>query len=53
MSIISTIFTWVNTQLLKMQWLWNLVELLVEKVFGLSMDSRIGGSVHFFIYDVI
>ncbi|HZK32969.1 MAG TPA: permease [Tissierellaceae bacterium] len=53
MSIISTIFSWLNAQFLKMQWLWDLVELLVEKVFGLSMDSRIGGSVHFFIYDVI
>lgn len=53
MNIISTIFSWLNAQLLKMQWLWDLVELLVEKVFGLSMESRIGGSVHFFIYDVI
>lgn len=53
MNVISTIFSWLNAQLLKMQWLWDLVELLVEKVFGLSMDSRIGGSVHFFIYDVI
>lgn len=53
MSIISTIFSWINAQLLKMQWLWDLVELLVERVFGLSMESRIGGSVHFFIYDVI
>lgn len=47
------ILNWLNAQLLKMQWLWDLVELLVEKVFKLSMDSRIGGSVHFFIYDVI
>lgn len=47
------IFSWLNAQLLKMQWLWDLVELLVEKVFGLSIDSRIGGSIHFFIYDVI
>lgn len=53
MNIIPTIFSWLNAQLLKMKWLWDLVELLVEKVFGLSMDSRIGGSVHFFIYDVI
>jgi uncharacterized membrane protein YraQ (UPF0718 family) len=47
------IFEWLNSQLLKMKWLWNLVELLVEKVFGLPMESRLGGSVHFFIYDVI
>lgn len=53
MNLISTIFSWLNAQLFKMKWLWDLVELLVEKVFRLSMDSRIGGSVHFFIYDVI
>ncbi|NLJ97870.1 MAG: permease [Tissierellia bacterium] len=47
------IFSWLNAQLLKMKWLWDLVELLVEKVFGLSMDTRLGGSVHFFIYDTI
>ncbi len=48
-----SIFSWINAQLLKMQWLWDLIELLVEKVFGLSMESKIGASVHFFIYDVI
>lgn len=47
------IFTWLNDQLLKMKWLWDLVELLVEKVFGLSMGTRIGGSIHFFVYDTI
>ncbi len=47
------IFSWLNAQLLKMKWLWKLVELLVEKVFKLSMNTRIGESIHFFIYDVI
>lgn len=47
------LFEWLNRQLLKMEWLWKLVALLVEKVFGLSAESRLGGSVHFFIYDVI
>ncbi|WP_208855306.1 permease [Aquipseudomonas alcaligenes] len=36
-----------------MNWLSELVRLLVEKVFGLDMASRLGGSLHFFIYDVI
>ncbi|MFI8740607.1 permease [Stutzerimonas zhaodongensis] len=31
----------------------NLVRLLVEDVFGLDLASRVGGSLHFFIYDVI
>lgn len=47
------IFEWLNNQLLKMQWLHHLIQLLVENVFGLSIDERLGGSIHFFIYDVI
>lgn len=47
------IFEWLNNQLLKMEWLSNLIKLLVENVFGLSTQERLGGSLHFFIYDVI
>lgn len=47
------IFEWLNNQLLRMDWLSNLVRLLVEDVFGLSTQERLGGSIHFFIYDVI
>lgn len=47
------IFEWLNNQLLKMEWLSNLVKLLVENVFGLNMSGRLGGSIHFFVYDVI
>ncbi len=47
------VLKWLNAQLLKMEWLFNLIRLLVENVFGLSIDSRLGGSIHFFIYDVI
>ncbi|MFO7611593.1 MAG: permease [Clostridia bacterium] len=47
------IFEWLNNQFLKMEWLSNLVRLLVEKVFGLDTAERLGGSIHFFIYDVI
>lgn len=36
-----------------MEWLSNLVKLLVENVFGLSIQERLGGSIHFYIYDVI
>ncbi|OHW63325.1 putative two-component membrane permease complex subunit [Andreesenia angusta] len=46
------IFSWLNETLLKMTWLSDLVRLLVENVFGLDVDSRLGGSIHFFIYDV-
>ncbi|OJV63951.1 MAG: hypothetical protein BGO41_06760 [Clostridiales bacterium 38-18] len=47
------ILEWLNNQLLKMQWLSDLVKILVENVFGLSTTDRLGGSIHFFIYDVI
>lgn len=47
------LFEWLNNQLLKMEWLSNLTQFLVEKVFGLSTQDRWGGSIHFFIYDVI
>lgn len=47
------IFSWINEQLLKMEWLFELIRKLVEDVFGLSIQTRIGGSIHFFIYDVI
>jgi uncharacterized membrane protein YraQ (UPF0718 family) len=47
------IFNWFNDIFLKMTWLYELVEKLVVDVFRLSMDSRIGNSVHFFLYDVV
>lgn len=47
------LFEWLNNQLLKMEWLDNLIRLLVERVFGLDMKDWLGGSIHFFIYDVI
>lgn len=46
-------FSWMNQQLLKMQWLFDGVRWLVEEVFGLPIEERLGGSIHFFIYDVI
>jgi len=36
-----------------MEWLYRLVELFVENVLGMDINERIGGSVHFFIYDVV
>lgn len=36
-----------------MEWLSNLIRYLVENIFGLSTTERLGGSIHFFIYDVI
>jgi uncharacterized membrane protein YraQ (UPF0718 family) len=47
------IFSWLNSQLLRMDWLSTLVKLFVENVFSLDASSKLGASVHFFIYDVI
>lgn len=44
---------WLNSYLLKMDWLHSFVVILVEQGFGMDINSKLGGSVHFFIYDVI
>lgn len=36
-----------------MQWLSDLVRLLIENVFHLSMKTRLGSTLHFFVYDTI
>ncbi len=46
------IFGWLNDQLLRMQWLSDLVTAGVQAA-GMDPASRIGGSVQFFVYDVI
>lgn len=42
-----------NDQLLRMEWLDFLARQFVGDVIGLDVGSRLGGSLHFFIYDVI
>lgn len=46
-------FAWLNAQLLRMDWLADLVRLLLEDGLGLDTASRLGASLHFFLYDVI
>ena len=53
MQIIEYIFSFLNDQLLKMEWLSNLVRILVEKVFRLDISEKLGGSIHFFLYDTV
>ncbi|MFH7805205.1 permease [Acinetobacter sp. BSP-53] len=52
MDQIIALFAWLNDVLLKMTWLSDGVRWLVENIFGLSVATRLGGSIHFFIYDV-
>ena len=53
MTIITGILGFLNDQLLRMEWLSNLVSILIEKVFHLDISSRLGSSLQFFIYDTI
>lgn len=48
-----SILGWANAQLLRMDWLFKLVTFLVESIFSLPVNTQLGGSLHFFIYDVI
>jgi len=47
------IFGWLNDQLLRMEWLSNLVTWLVTNVFKLDVKGKVGGSIQFFLYDVV
>ncbi|SEP77978.1 permease [Thalassovita taeanensis] len=49
----SSVFVWLNDQLLRMQWLSDLVTLLLRDVIGMDVGSRMGASVHFFLYDTV
>lgn len=49
----TTLFGWLNDQLLRMQWLSDLVAYLLHDLAGLDLAGRVGASIHFFIYDVI
>lgn len=53
MGIVGQLFTWLNNQLLKMNWLSELIRFILEKIFGISVKNNVGGSIHFFIYDTI
>lgn len=48
-----SILKWLNAQFLKMEWLHDLVASFVTNILKLDMTSSLGGSIHFFIYDVI
>jgi uncharacterized membrane protein YraQ (UPF0718 family) len=47
------VFEVFNDIFLRMTWLFNWVESFVVNVLGLSMSTRIGNSIHFFLYDTI
>jgi uncharacterized membrane protein YraQ (UPF0718 family) len=48
----SGFFGWLNDQFLRMEWLSDLVAYLLVAT-GLDVATPVGGSIHFFVYDVI
>lgn len=52
MEIIQSIFTFIQDQILGMQWLNGLIGNVLSMI-GLDTSARLGGSIQFFIYDVI
>lgn len=46
------VLAWVFDQLLRMTWLSTLVRDALESL-GVDVDGRVGGSLHFFVYDTI
>ena len=52
MSIIKTIWKFIETQILGMKWLNDLIGKLLN-LLGFDISNRWVGSIHFFIYDVI
>lgn len=52
MKIIESIFIFIQDQILGMKWLNNLIEQFLT-LLGFDITTRFGGSIQFFLYDVI
>lgn len=53
MDIIKNIGLFFTSQILNMKWINDLTGIILSKVFKLDLNSKIGGSLNFFIYDFI
>ena len=52
MEVIKQIFLFIQDEILGMKWLNNLIGNLISMI-GIDINGKIGGSIQFFIYDVI
>jgi uncharacterized membrane protein YraQ (UPF0718 family) len=50
---VGNVFSWLNANLLKMTWLNDVVGRFVQDVLGISLATRLGSSLQFFIYDTV
>lgn len=48
----SVVWSFIQNEIFKMQWLNKLTGDLLNAI-GLDIDTRIGGSIHFFVYDTV
>ncbi len=48
----SVVWSFIQNEIFKMQWLNELTGYLLNAI-GLDIDTRIGGSIHFFVYDTV
>ncbi len=48
----SVVWSFIQNEIFKMQWLNELTGDLLNAI-GLDIDTRIGGSIHFFVYDTV
>lgn len=52
MEVLETVWLFIQNQLLGMKWLHDFIGFILTS-FGLDISSSLGGSLHFFLYDVI
>ncbi|MBN2405898.1 MAG: permease [Coriobacteriia bacterium] len=52
-AVLGSVLGWLNESLLKMTWLNELVGRFVENVLGVTLTSKLGSSLQFFIYDTV
>lgn len=52
MNFIQSILLFIQDQILGMKWLNESIGILLS-IFGLDINNRVGGSIQFFIYDVV
>jgi len=50
---IGNLLGWMNENFLKMTWLNELVGRFIENALGLSLTSKLGSSLQFFVYDTV
>jgi len=51
MQVLAAVWSFIQNQILGMKWLSSIVYSVLN-VLGLDMNTRVGGMIHFFVYDL-